>query len=199
MKNSYGIGELINNSISLLYTKFFFKGARLIRKPFFIRGKSYFSYGRGLTTGYNCRIELFDVTSSGKNLLIIGDNCKMGDYTHIAAGESIVIGENCLFASKIYISDISHGDYTDSKDASHPNTPPDKRPLVTRPVSIGDNVWIGDNVCVLPGVKIGSGCVIGANAVVNKDIPDNSIAVGIPAKVVKYFDNETNSWKNSRI
>lgn len=53
------------------------------------------------------------------------------------------------------------------------------------PIEIGKNVWICDNVCILPGVKIGNNCIIGANSVVNKDIPDNCLAAGNPARVIK--------------
>lgn len=63
---------------------------------------------------------------------------------------------------------------------------------ITKPIKIGDDVYIGNNVLLLPGVKIGSNVVIGAGAIVSRDIPDNSVAVGIPAKVIKtadeYFD-----------
>ncbi|MBU2704021.1 acetyltransferase-like isoleucine patch superfamily enzyme [Sporomusaceae bacterium BoRhaA] len=55
-----------------------------------------------------------------------------------------------------------------------------------KPVIIGNDVWIGTNVTILPGVKIGNGAVIGAGAIVNKNIPDYAIAVGVPAKVIKY-------------
>ncbi len=54
------------------------------------------------------------------------------------------------------------------------------------PIIIGNNVWIGDNVIILSGVKIGDGAVIGAGAVVTKDIPPYAVAVGVPAKVIKY-------------
>ena len=54
-----------------------------------------------------------------------------------------------------------------------------------KPIKIGNNVWIGGNVIVLPGVNIGDNVVIGAGSVVNKDIPSNSMAVGIPCKVIK--------------
>ena len=54
-----------------------------------------------------------------------------------------------------------------------------------KPVTIGNDVWIGRRVIIMPGVKIGDGCVIGAGAVVTKDIPDYSVACGVPAKVVK--------------
>ena len=59
---------------------------------------------------------------------------------------------------------------------------------ITKPIVVGDNVYIGNNVLILPGVKIGNKVIIGAGAVVTKDIPDNSVAVGVPAKVIKTAD-----------
>ncbi|WP_318011229.1 DapH/DapD/GlmU-related protein [Clostridium estertheticum] len=194
MKNGYGFGEIVNNAISLVYTKMFYKGARLIRRPVFIRGKKFLEYGEGLTTGYNCRIEMFNIGNTVGKKLIIGKNCKIGDYVHIAAGETVTIGNNCLMASKIYISDIIHGDYSGNVECSSPDIPPDIRPLCTKAVSIGNNVWIGENVCILPGVNIGDGCVIGANTVVNRDVPDNCMVAGAPAKVIKKWDTELKLW-----
>jgi acetyltransferase-like isoleucine patch superfamily enzyme len=57
--------------------------------------------------------------------------------------------------------------------------------IKTKPILIGDNVWIGMGVVIMPGVTIGDNVIIAANAVVNTDIPDNSIAGGIPCKVIK--------------
>lgn len=59
---------------------------------------------------------------------------------------------------------------------------------ITKPITVGDNVYIGNNVIILPGVTIGSNVVIGAGAVVSKNIPDNSVAVGVPAHVIKTAD-----------
>ena len=59
---------------------------------------------------------------------------------------------------------------------------------ITKPIKIGDNVYIGNNVIILPGVTIGNNVVIGAGAVVSKSIPDNSVAVGVPARVIKTAD-----------
>jgi acetyltransferase-like isoleucine patch superfamily enzyme len=59
---------------------------------------------------------------------------------------------------------------------------------ITKPITIGDNVYIGNNVLLMPGVNIGNNVIIGAGAVVTKDIPDNSVAVGVPARVIKTAD-----------
>lgn len=60
---------------------------------------------------------------------------------------------------------------------------------ITKPITIGNNVYFGNNVIVLPGVAIGDNVIIGAGAVVSKSIPSNSVAVGVPAKVIKCIDD----------
>ena len=59
---------------------------------------------------------------------------------------------------------------------------------ITKPIVIGDNVYIGEETLILPGVHIGNNCVIGARSVVTKDIPDNSVAAGVPCRVIKTTD-----------
>lgn len=59
---------------------------------------------------------------------------------------------------------------------------------ITKPITIGDDVYIGNNVLIMPGVNIGNKVIIGAGAVVTRDIPDNSVAVGIPARIIKTAD-----------
>ncbi|MBU3213952.1 acetyltransferase [Clostridium estertheticum] len=194
MKNGYGLGEIFKNAISLVYTKIFYRGARLIRRPIYVRGKKFLQYGEGITTGYNCRIEIFDTGVGGSKKLIIGKNCKIGDHVHIAAGEKVSIGDNCLMASKIYISDINHGDYSNADNDSSPDISPDNRPLYTKTVAIGNNVWIGENVCILPGVTIGDGCIIGANSVVNRNAPQNCMVAGSPARVIKKYNGKIKQW-----
>lgn len=70
---------------------------------------------------------------------------------------------------------------------------------ITKPILIGDNVYIGNNVLILPGVRIGNRVIIGAGAVVTHDIPDNSVAVGIPAKVIKTADDYFEKIKKESI
>lgn len=194
MKNIYSISETISTAYALLCTRLFYKGARLVRRPFYCRGKSRLQFAEGFTTGHHCRFDLLGERCDNSKKLIIGKNCKLGDNVHIVANEKVIIGDNCLMASKIYISDTSHGEYSNVSADSSPNIPPDARPLYIKPISIGNNVWIGENVCIFLGVKIGDGCIIGANSVVNRDVPDNCIMVGSPAKEVKRWNSEMKMW-----
>ncbi|MDV6168395.1 acetyltransferase [Flavobacterium sp. DG1-102-2] len=192
MLRRYGFIGAFKLLMSLIYTKLFFPGARLIRLPFDIRNKRNIIIGKGFTTGFGCRIEAYP-KNDGEKVLFFGDNIEINDYVHIAAGEKIIFGNNVLIASKVFISDINHGRYTGESPDS-PMSAPNSRKLSTNPVTIRDNVWIGEGVCIMSGVTIGVGCVIGASSVVTKDVPDFCIAVGSPARVVKKFDFETNKW-----
>lgn len=70
---------------------------------------------------------------------------------------------------------------------------------ITKPIVIGNNVYLGNNVIILPGITIGSNVVIGAGAVVTKDIPDNSVAAGVPARVIKTADAYLEKLKNESL
>ena len=95
-----------------------------------------------------------------------------------------------MTADRVYISDNLHG-YEDI------NTPIKDQPIrQINPVRIGEGSWIGVGVAVM-GATIGRHCVIGANSVVTRDIPDYSVAVGIPAKVIKRYDFQSNRWRKT--
>lgn len=183
--------------LSLIYckirTNFTFREARLIRFPIDIRGKKFIKVSKGFTTGVGCRIEAYP--ENQKPTLFFGENFQMNDYVHITAMEKVQIGNNVLLASKIYISDCSHGSYSGDENDSKPESIPHDRPLFSKPVVIEDNVWLGEFVSVLPGVTIGKGSIIGANSVVSKNIPPNVIAVGSPAKPIKKYNAETKIWE----
>ncbi|PKH67658.1 acetyltransferase [Flavobacterium sp. ALD4] len=193
MINRYGLRGLLKLIVSFVFTKLFYNNARLIRLPFDIRNKKNIQIGDGFTTGFGCRIEVHPQKKTDEKLLIFGKNIEINDYVHIAAGEKITIGNNVLIASKVFISDLNHGNYKGVNQDS-PLSTPNSRKLSTNPIIIKDNVWIGEGVCIMPGVTIGLGCVIGALSVVTKNIPDYSIAVGSPAKVVKQFDLKKQEW-----
>jgi len=112
----------------------------------------------------------------------IGDNCIIRGDSHITAANCIQIGNNLLTGTNVLITDNSHGLST----RKHMCLPFSDRPITSKgPVVIGNNVWLGNNVCVMPNVTIGDGAIIGANSVVTHDIPAYSVAVGLPAKVIK--------------
>ena len=189
----YGIGEIISNAVFLVYTKLCYPEARLIRLPFYMRGKRHFKWGAGLTIGYRCRFEVY--TKDNAKHIKIGKNCRIGDNVHISAAYSVTIGHNFLLASNILITENDHGHYAGGGYDSPPDIEPNERELVSAPIEIGNKVWIGESVIILKGVRIGNGCVIGAGSIVKHDIPENCIALGSPAKVVKRFDAAQKKWK----
>jgi lipopolysaccharide O-acetyltransferase len=195
MLKRYGFLGSLRLLVSLIYTKTFFREARLIRLPFDIRNKKNIKIGKNFTAGFGCRIEAFPLDDISKICINIGENVQINDYVHIGAVGSIIIGNNVLMASKIYISDHNHGSYDEDQNQNdHPMSIPMERKAICKPVIIEDNVWIGESVCILPGVTIGKGSIIGALSVVPKSIPPFSIAVGSPAKVIKIYDFENNKW-----
>lgn len=194
LQRHYTLKDKVELAWFLLRTKIIDKNIRLIRFPFILRGRQFVSFGKQLTTGYWCRFEVFPTDNDKRKRLIIGDNIQMNDFVHICALDRVEIGDGCLFASHVYISDNSHGRYGGGQNESSPDVAPDHREYITAPVKIGKNVWLAEGVIVMPGVTIGDGCVIGAHSVVNKDIPAASMAVGSPAKVVKRYDYEKKRW-----
>lgn len=189
-RNSYSIFELIKLGISLCFTKLIYPKAKLVSYPVYMRGKKNIQYGAGLNIGYGCR---FDLINPEKKTLFIGENCEIGDYCHFVATEKVEIGNNFLCASKVFLSDTNHGNYR-GESCSLPSEPPKERPLTSDPVFIGDNVWVGDNVVILPGSRIGNGCIVGANAVVSGVFENNCIIAGVPAKIIKRYDEIKKEW-----
>ncbi|MGE8526360.1 DapH/DapD/GlmU-related protein [Chryseobacterium rhizosphaerae] len=189
----YNVFKLLQLSYFKFRTVLVFKEARIIRFPIDIRGKKFIKVSKGFTTGVGCRIEAYP--ENNRQTLFFGENFQMNDYVHITAMEHVQIGNNVLFASKIYISDCSHGSYSGNENDSKPSEIPKDRKMFSKPVIIEDNVWLGEFVSVLPGVTIGKGSIIGANSVVSKNIPANVIAVGSPAKPIKKYNFETQKWE----
>ncbi|MEC4003128.1 sugar O-acetyltransferase [Flavobacterium sp. SUN052] len=114
-------------------------------------------------------------------------HCDYGYNIH--SGENVYFNVNCvvLDTMKVEIGDnVFFGPSVQIYTATHPLDAVERRTVeFSKPVSIGNDCWIGGNSVILPGVKIGNGCTIGAGSVVTKDIPDNSLAVGNPAKVIR--------------
>lgn len=130
-------------------------------------------------------------------LIKIGKNVSLGNDVHIGCLTSITIGDNVLVGSRVSIIDHDHGVYSGGQGESHPNTTPVDRRLNGRPIKIGNNVHIGDGAIILKGVQVGDGAVVSAGAVLTRDVRDNSIVAGNPAKEIKVFDPASGVWIRS--
>ena len=188
----YGLLGTWRLVLDFLNTIIAFPGARLVRRPAYIRGKRNIRWGNGFTTGVGTRLDVFSDDAAPR--LIFGDGVQLNDYVHIGVMEHVEIGHQVLIASRVFISDHNHGNYQEADSRSVPSVPPQQRPVVAKPVRIGDRVWIGEHVCILPGVTIGEGAIVGAGSVVTHDVPANTIVAGNPARVIRAFDPASESW-----
>lgn len=116
----------------------------------------------------------------------------IGDHTIIGLGNVIIgpvtIGNEVMLAQNIVISGLNHG-YEDVTIS------PRRQKEVCKQIVIADDVWIGSNCVITAGVTLGKHCIIGAGSVVTKDIPEFSVAVGNPAKVIKKYNPLTLAWE----
>lgn len=128
---------------------------------FMAKGSVAYARKKGVTVGEQCRIY---IKSWGSEPFLVS----IGDHVTVTSGVKFIThdGSTCLV-----------------KDTQG------KRYQRFAPIKVGSHVFIGVNTIVMPGVTIGSNVVIGAGSVVTKDIPDNSVAIGVPAKVVSSFED----------
>lgn len=117
-------------------------------------------------------------TDCGKNITIgknvfINSGCHFQDQGGITISDGVLIGHNVVLAT-----------------LNHDFSPKKRSTLHPAPIVIGKNVWIGSNATVVPGVTIGNGSIVAAGAVVTKNVPENVVVGGVPAKIIKRLDTE---------
>ncbi|MEI8002399.1 MAG: DapH/DapD/GlmU-related protein [Actinomycetes bacterium] len=147
-------------------------------------GERYIRVGSGTIIGSH--VALSAGVSPGHELgretvVSIGDRCLIGRGSGIVGHESITIGDDVFTGHHVYITDANHG-YEDL------GLPIGRQFAAPRPVVIGAGSWLGHGTIVLPGADIGAHVVIGAGSVVTGTVPDRSVAVGVPARVVRRHD-----------
>lgn len=125
--------------------------------------------GPGFNCDYGLNIHVGDRFLANYNVTIL-------DVREVNIGNDVMIGPGTLIST-----------------VGHPLSPKGRRNHlgIAKPVTIGNDVWIGGNVTILPGVTIGNNVVVAAGAVVTKDVPDNCLVGGIPARKIKDIENDT--------
>jgi acetyltransferase-like isoleucine patch superfamily enzyme len=157
-------------------------GSAICFPPLAISNERHVGIGAGTIVGPYASLTVFILP--GQSLadpivLRIGDRCVIGRGTTINAHVGIDIGDDVWTGPNVYITDHNHG----YEDVTRPIGPQPIPP--GRPVTIGAGSWLGYGAVVLPGARIGRHVVIGASAVVSGEIPDYSVVVGNPGRVVK--------------
>lgn len=146
-----------------------------------IMNERYIRIGSGTMIGPNVALSagmVPDQRCVTDPVVSIGDRCLIGRGTGIVGHLSIEIGDDVWTGHHVYITDQNHG-YDD------PDRPISQQVQPERPVRIGSGSWLGHGAVILPGATIGRNVVIGANSVVTGTIPDHSVAVGAPARVIR--------------
>jgi lipopolysaccharide O-acetyltransferase len=159
----------------------------LIELPVRLNGERHIAIGADVFIGAGSWLQVLGAASPEREspVIRIGNGTSMSGICVLSAAQGIWIGEKVLMARNVYIADHGHA----FADLGTPVI--DQGIRNVQPVTIGDGAWLGQNVFVGPGVHIGRGAVVGANSVVLRDVPEHSVAVGTPARVIRSLASES--------
>lgn len=158
-----------------------------------LSGVNHISLGTKCCIGPHSKLLCKSIYLSTSEPQILYPNLRIGNNFHatrnlvIQCGGDLLIGDNVLIASDVFIINYNHG--TSPKTNNYLDNE-----LIVKKVVIEDGVWIGNDVIILPGVKIGTKSIIAAGSIVTKDIPPYSMAAGNPAKVIKKWNCNSEQW-----
>jgi acetyltransferase-like isoleucine patch superfamily enzyme len=128
--------------------------------------------GRWAWIGHGSKIRVHEGEVSIGAKTVIGQECTISAYQHVS------IGRECIVADRVMLIDFDHG-------ASEVERPIRAQGIYKRDVLVGHNVWMGYGACVLRGVSVGNNAVVGTSAVVTRDVPENAVVGGVPARVLR--------------
>jgi len=134
------------------------------------------SDGGRIVLGDDCKLSRGVEIVAQRGHVEVGPRSHVGPWSTVVAKNAVVIGADCLIAERVSIRDQNHRIYGD------PAIPIRSAGMESAPIRIGNNVWIGAGAVILKGVTIGAGAVVAANAVVNRDVAENEIVGGVPAR-----------------
>jgi acetyltransferase-like isoleucine patch superfamily enzyme len=128
--------------------------------------------GRWSWLGHGCKVRAHEGQVSIGAKSVLGQECTISSYQHVS------IGRECIIADRVMLIDFDHG-------IVEVERPIREQGIYMRDVNVGHNVWIGYGACVLRGVTVGDNSVIGTNSVVTKDVPENAVVGGVPARIIR--------------
>jgi acetyltransferase-like isoleucine patch superfamily enzyme len=128
--------------------------------------------GRWSWVGHGCKLRAHE------GVISIGAKTVMGQECTISCFQRVSIGRECVIADRVMMIDFDHG-------MVEVERPIRLQGIYKRDVHVGNNVWIGYGACILRGVTVGDNAVIGTNAVVTRDVPENAVVGGVPARVIR--------------
>jgi acetyltransferase-like isoleucine patch superfamily enzyme len=136
------------------------------------------SANRGIDIGRGVFLGRGTILSCKDGDIVLGDHVNIGFHSEVFSGSSVTVGAYGLFAAYTYLVGGGH-------EFERPGLPVIEQARRSRGIALGENVWLGAGVKVLDGVRIGSNVVVGAGAVVTEDLPDDAVAAGVPARVIR--------------
>ncbi|THF73251.1 glycosyltransferase [Cohnella fermenti] len=165
----------------------------LLEPPGNVYGAEEISIGSGVLLRFGYWLNVCTPVTGERPKIVIGDGVHTGFGLRLSAANSIVLEANSGYGPNVYIADTDH----EYRWIGLPVI----RQGITRAdgrVVVGEGSWIGSNAVIAGSIAIGKGCVVGANSIVTKDVPDYSVAVGSPARIMKLFDPDSLDWVRIR-
>jgi acetyltransferase-like isoleucine patch superfamily enzyme len=128
--------------------------------------------GRWSWIGHDSKIRVHEGECRIGAKTVLGQECTISAFQHIS------IGRECIIADRVMLIDFDHG-------VVEVDRPIRRQGIYKRDVRLGHNIWVGYGACFLRGVTVGDNCVVGTNAVVTKDMPDDAVVAGAPARILR--------------
>ena len=128
--------------------------------------------GRWSWIGHGTKIRAHEGTVEIGAKTVLGQECTISSFQHVA------IGRECIVADRVMLIDFDHG-------VVEVERPIRLQGIYKRDVDVGNNCWIGYGACILRGVTVGDNCIVGSNSVVTKDVPDDTVVAGMPARALR--------------
>ena len=128
--------------------------------------------GRWAWVGHGSKIRVHEGVVSIGAKTVLGQNCTISAFQHVS------IGRECILADRVMLIDFDHG-------VTEVERPIRLQGIYKRDVRVGNNVWIGYGACVLRGVTVGDNCIVGTNSVLTREVPENAVVAGVPARVIR--------------